>query len=89
MSSIQILGTLPGYSTNMGDAPNEQNNDNATAGPTMVNPSFASFAETPGDWDLDLQDMSWLGRLPVYTDLEPGLQFNQWLGRIYTDVNNL
>ena len=108
MSSIQILGTLPVYTSNLAAASEKGDIDNlggspgvpvggfggAGGGPnaSTLNPNFSTIPENnnPGtDWELDLQDMSWLGRLPVYTDLEPGLQFNQWLGRIDTDVNNL
>ena len=108
MSSIQILGTLPVYTSNLAAASEKGELDNMGGGPSVpvggfggagggpntsiLNSNFSAIPENnnPGtDWELDLQDMTWLGRLPVLTDFEPGLQFNQWLGRIDTEVNNL
>lgn len=80
ISTIQILGTLPNHTANLAtpiaDIANKtnQNQNGASDG----NISFEG--EYLNQWDFDSQDMSWLGRLPVYSDLEPGIHVNQWLG---------
>ena len=86
MSSIQILGTLPGNMTTTESNGTMQRENEPPMNPS--DPATVTQEQTNG-WDFGLQDMSWLGRLPVYTDLEPGLQFNQWMGRFCSDVNNL
>lgn len=96
MSSIQILGTLPSYTSNYVPSPDFNGLSNGMVHGEILsqqqqqqqqhiqNQSVVEGQAPPAnEWDLDLQDMSWLGRLPVYTDLEPGLQGNQWLGRLY------
>lgn len=87
MSSFQILGTLPGNITTTTE-PNTTIRRENELPVNQSDPATVTQEQTNG-WDFGLQDMSWLGRLPVYTDLEPGLQFNQWMGRFSTDVNNL
>jgi hypothetical protein len=90
MSGIQILNTLPNYTNpNQFSNPLYRQNENGNIPHSVDNP-YSSFHEAnQNQWEVDLQDMSWLGRLPVYNDLEPGVQFNQWLGRFYSDVNML
>lgn len=87
MSSIQILGTLPGNIATASESNDTIRRENELP-IDQSDPATVTQDQTNG-WDFGLQDMSWLGRLPVYTDLEPGLQFNQWMGRFCTDVNNL
>jgi hypothetical protein len=81
MSSIQILGTLPQHN-NLNTPHYGQNfGDNST---NLKGPNAMEFgqpiANNITEWDFDLQDISWLGRLPVYTDLESGynMSANTW-----------
>lgn len=98
MSSIQILNTLPPRQPMNGQIQllelpvqqqelqqlhsTEYNNNNNTFNYNNNNNGNSNIE----NWDFDLmqQDMSWLGRLPVYTDLESeyqnSLSGNGWGG---------
>lgn len=85
MSSIQILGTLPQRQQMNGQIqlqelpvqnqhpPNQQQQQQTQH---VAEDTFNYNHTNAENWDFDLmqQDMSWLGRLPVYTDLESEYQ---------------
>lgn len=72
MSSIQILGTLP-QSNHIPQQQHDTPYFNSPRGEEEVNNLYNNMRTS--DWELEMmQDMSWLGRLPVYTDIESEYQ---------------
>lgn len=82
MSSMQILGTLPQHnSLNIPHHGQDYRQSNNIGAPTTaMNIGHTAATNAATEWDFDLQDISWLGRLPVYTDLESGynMSANTW-----------